>query len=255
MTAPYYQDDAVTLYHGDTLELLLLLGIEPDLIVTDPPYGETSLVWDVWPQGWPSLMPGRSMWCFGSMRMFLDRRAEFDGWRLSHDVVWEKHNGSGPGLADRFYRVHEHALHWYRGAWGDVHHEVPRHQAFGQPDKTWRSSGKPQADRNVHRGDIGKREGYVDDGTRLARSVLAARTMQARAINETEKPVTILEPLIAYGCPPGGLVLDPFAGSSSTLVAARNLGRRAVGIEKREQQCEAAALRLSQGVLDFGEPA
>ena len=48
----------------------------------------------------------------------------------------------------------------------------------------------------------------------------------------------------------GGL-LDLFAGSSSTLVAARALGRHAVGIEKRESQCEAAALRLAQGTFEL----
>jgi len=76
--------------------------------------------------------------------------------------------------------------------------------------------------------------------------------MHGRAIHPTEKPTGILEPLIAYACPTGGVVLDPFAGSGSTGITARNLGRRAVLIEAREVQCEATAIRLAQGVLDFG---
>lgn len=103
----------------------------------------------------------------------------------------------------------------------------------------------------THTGEIGSYN-YVDDGKRLMRSVIYAQSMQGKAINETEKPVGLLEPLIEYGCPPGGLVLDPFAGSASTLVAARNIGRRAIGVEKREDQCEKAAQRLAQATLDFG---
>jgi len=68
----------------------------------------------------------------------------------------------------------------------------------------------------------------------------------------TEKPLPLLHELLAK-CPPG-VIADPFAGSGSTLVAARNLGRLAVGVEIEERYCEAIATRLAQGDL-FGETA
>jgi site-specific DNA-methyltransferase (adenine-specific) len=73
--------------------------------------------------------------------------------------------------------------------------------------------------------------------------------MHGRALHPTEKPIGLLDPLIRYACPVGGLVLDPFAGSGSTLDAARQAGRRAIGIEASEQYAERAALRLSQATL------
>lgn len=243
--APYYADEQVQLYLGDCRELLPELGLQADLIVTDPPYGETSLTWDRWPDGWPALAAtaASSMWCFGSMRMFLQRNAEFGaaGWQLSQDVVWEKANGSG-FAADRFRRVHEHATHWYLGAWSGQHHDVPR-TAYSGKDKHARRTDQP--------GHTGTVNGYVyeDDGTRLMRSVVRLPSMHGRALHPTEKPTGLLDPLIRYACPLGGLVLDLFAGSGSTLDAARQCGRRAVGIEANEQYVEAAARRLQQATL------
>jgi site-specific DNA-methyltransferase (adenine-specific) len=246
----YYSDASVQLFHGDMREILPALAIEPDCVIADPPYGETSLAWDRWPAGWPGVLAdyADSMWCFGSMRMFLDRRDEFDYWRMSQDIVWEKHNGSG-FAADRFKRVHEHAVHWYRGAWHQIHHETPTVPGEERPRNRIlvRSA-------TAHTGEIGS-QGYEYGSTRLARSVLQVRSMHGKATHPTEKPVGILSPLIEYACPPGGLVLDPFAGSGSTAAAARLSGRRAVLIEADERYCEAIAGRLAQDVLPIGGPA
>ena len=246
---PYYSDDHVTLHVGDWRELIPS-DFRADLILTDPPYGETSLAWDRWPEGWPELAARHAdaMWCFGSMRMFLDRRDEFAAWKLSQDVVWEKHNGSG-FHADRFKRVHEHALHWYQGAWGDIYHEVPT-TADATP-RAVRRKARPN-----HTGHI-EASSYqsFDGGPRLMRSVLYAPSMHGEAVNETQKPTQVLEHLIGYGCPEGGVVLDLFAGSCSTLEAAKLTRRRAVGFEVREEQCELAARRLAQDVLDLTHPA
>lgn len=246
---PYYADEHVALYLGDCREVLPAIEVTADLVVTDPPYGDTSLAWDVWPERWLSAIEdsgASSLWCFGSMRMFLDRRDDFAAWRLSQDVVWEKHNGSS-FLADRFRRVHEHALHFYRGPWDEIHHKPQ--VTNDATARTVRSKTKTPHLRPIDR------TTYVshDGGPRLMTSVIYARSMHGSAIHPTEKPVAVLDPLIRYGSAPGGLVLDPFAGGGSTLVAARDAGRRAIGIEVDERYCEATALRLSAAPLTFEE--
>lgn len=246
---PYYADDSVTLLHGDMAEIVPSLPAV-DLVVADPPYDSTSLTWDRWPDSWPSMVAesAPAMWCFGTLRMFMDRRDQFGPWKYSDDIVWEKHNGSG-FHADRFKRVHESATFWYQGPWSAVWHETPT-----TSDATARQVRRKQ--RPTHMGNI-EAGSYVseDGGPRLMRSVMFARSMHGSAIHPTEKPVGVLVPLIEYACPPGGTVLDPFAGSGSTAEAARLLGRRAVLIEADERYCEAIANRLSQSVLPIGGAA
>jgi site-specific DNA-methyltransferase (adenine-specific) len=241
---PYYADDLVTLYLGDCREVLPALGVTAACIIADPPYGETSLAWDRWPSGWLDVAATvtRSLWCFGSLRLFLDRRDEFAGWRLSQDVIWEKPRTSLP-VADRFMRCHETVTFWYRGDWRTIHHQPPLvdgHAPAKGPGGTGPQWG----------GGLGTR--LADEGvtTRLMRSVLNVGNRWPGRTHPTEKPTGILEPLIDYACPPGGLVVDPFAGSGSTLDAARVSGRRAIGVEADERYAERAARRLSQGVLE-----
>lgn len=240
---PYFTDGIVTLYHGDMREVLPDLGVKADCVVADPPYQQTSIArWDRWVNGWldTAVEVTDSLWCFGTMRMFMQRRDDFSAWKMSQDVIWAKTFGTGV-QSDRFRRQHEIITHWYRGQWSSIHHDTPRVVSEWPTRGTFRVKGNS----NVYGVPRGK-TAWIDDGTRRISSVLTHRSMFRRGIHPTEKPVELLKPLIEYACPPGGLVIDPFAGSGSTLDAARETGRRAIGIEADERYIEAAAKRLSR---------
>jgi len=70
-------------------------------------------------------------------------------------------------------------------------------------------------------------------------------------IHPSPKPIRLMRWLVEYGCTPGGLIVDPFMGSGTTLRAAKDLGRKAIGIEVEEKYIEIAIKRLQQNVFDF----
>lgn len=207
-----------------------------DMICVDPPYGETALDWDVWPTDWPThvrrlLKKTGSMWVFGSQRTFFDHTAEFKGWHLAQDVVWEKHNGTGLSN-DRFRRVHELSLQFYRddSTWTSV---------YKQPQFTYDAKARvvKKTSRPAHWHGATNATVYksVDGGPRLMRSVIYARSEHGRAVHPTQKPIQIVEPLVRYSCPVGGAILDCFAGSGTTGIVAKRNGMDAVLIEANEK--------------------
>ena len=241
---PYLQDESVTIYHADARDILERSPVV-DVVITDPPYGETSLDWDVRISDcWTRLLPSQNLWCFGSMRFFMEESRLFADWSFAQDIIWRKHNGSG-FHADRFKRVHECVVQFYKGQWAEIY----KQPVFTQ-DSTKRTVRRKK--HPTHTGHIDA-AAYVstDGGPRLERSVIEVRSCHGYAEHPTQKPLGILTPLIEYSCPPNGLVLDCFMGSGSTLRAAKDAGRRAIGIEIDERFCEIAAKRMSQGVLSF----
>lgn len=253
---PYFQEDGVRLYCGDCREILPAIAhanaitAHANVICTDPPYGDTSLEWDQKVRGWfdAASEVTDNLWCFGSFRMFWEiaRTGEASRWRLAQEIIWEKQNGSG-FHADRFKRVHELAVQFYQGDWGDIY-KAP----VTTPDATARTVRRKQ--RPPHTGHIeaGAYESH-DGGPRLMRSVIYAPNCHGYAEHPTQKPLEIIEPLLRYSVPPGGLVCDPFAGSGSVLVTAKALGLRCIGIEIDKTCCEIAVERLRQGVLPLTE--
>lgn len=236
-------------HHGDCLEVMASLPASSiDAVVTDPPYGQTSLSWDRWQGDWIAavdrvLKPSGSMWVFGTMRMFTEHWSDFVGWSFAQDIVWEKHNGSS-FHTDRFRRVHEQACQFYRGSWSEIY--KGKVVTMDAVKKTVRKKAKPP---HWH-GKTGATD-YVseDGGPRLQRSVIYARSQHGQALHPTQKPEGIIEPLIVNSCPVGGTVLDPFAGSGSTGFVAKRLDRNAVLIEADETYFEVMENRFTSDLF------
>lgn len=235
---PYFEDETTTIYLGDCREVLPQL-VDVDAVVTDPPYGDTSLAWDVPVAEWSSLVAAPQLWCFGSMRAWLRDGQDFAaaGWTYGQEIVWEKHNGSS-FHADRFKRVHELAVHWYRGVWGDLHLDVP--VTMDAAPRTIRRKR-----RTPHTGHIEK-SAYAseDGGPKLMRSVQQVRSCHGYAEHPTQKPTGILRPLISYSAPPRwrrlgsvhGIRLDACCGGGAQ--APRDRDRE--GRELLRDRCAAA---------------
>lgn len=248
---------SVRIYTGDMADLLgkLVPKETVDCLIVDPPYGETSLGWDRWVDGWPDMVrrvlkPTGSMWVFGSTRMFMEHADEFAGWQLSHDVVWEKHNGTGL-FNDRFRRVHENVLHFYRSdtKWSDVY-KLPQVTNDARA-RVVRKKGRPAQWIGATKDTTYRSE---DGGPRLMRSVQFVRSEHNRAVHPTQKPLALVEPLLLYACPPGGHVLDPFAGSGTVGVLARRHGMRCTLIEANPEYRDVIEQRLQGDAPLLAEP-
>lgn len=236
----------ISTHNADCRDVLPTLApASVDAVITDPPYGDTSLSWDRRVAGWlplaaQVLKPNGSLWVCGSLRSLVPLFADLQalGFKYSQDVVWRKQNGTG-FHNDRFRRVHEHVVLFYRGAWQEVYH-APQFTLDARAKTVHRKT------RPTHTGHIDS-GAYVsvDGGPRLMTSVLEVRNEHGRAIHPTQKPVDLLRPLVRYSVPPGGVVLDCFGGSGSTSMAAMVEARRSIYVEADASAFSAAQARLT----------
>jgi site-specific DNA-methyltransferase (adenine-specific) len=225
-----------------------------DLILADPPYGDTSLAWDRRVDGWlplarAALKPSGSLRVFGSQRSFMATADQFadTGLHYAQEIVWEKQNGSS-FHADRFKRVHELLAQFYRAdvPWSAVCNDVQT--TADATARTMRRKTRPPHTGHIDAGH------YVseDGGPRLMRSVIYARNCHGRAIHPTEKPSGLIEILIRSSCPEGGLGGDWFAGSGAAGEACRLACRRYIGCEIDPVMAELARAHIAS-VLSFTE--
>jgi site-specific DNA-methyltransferase (adenine-specific) len=226
LSAPYYSDEFVTLYHGDCHQILSELPDQSvDLVLTDPPYNCVNRA--------------------SSGLRNLDKGSADDA-----PVVVEE-------IADEFVRIATGSIYVFCGdvqmshflSAFKVHGLTVRgatwHKTNPSPmngDKLWLSAAEFCA--------FARKPGAYFSLSCQA-NVWKHKTDSEVDWHPTPKPLPLMEHLVRASCPPGGTVLDAFAGSGTSLLAAKNNDRRAIGIELDERYCERIARRLAQDTL-FG---
>lgn len=230
---PYYEQDGITIYHGDAGALLCGLsgspGLRGDVVVTDPPYGvgvkygtsyddSRSDYWD-WLRGLVVMMRSSAPVVAFTHRVTALR--ELTGWDWIG--VWHKPGSFGARIGNspllpHWEPIFLYGVHSLGTQTGAVLNDV--------------LSVNPEP-ANAQRDGMGREKWQVDGNGK----------------HPCPKPLDLMGKLIVALTQRDGVVLDPFMGSGTTLRAAKDLGRRAIGIELEERYCEIAARRLDQTVL------
>ena len=220
MTTPYYSDDHVVLFHGDCREITAWL--EADVLVTDPPYG---IAWRA-----------SGLHSDKSLRQSSTQSIAGDESTQVRDDVLAMWGSARPAVIF--------------GSWREprpprVTHRLIWHKAGRKPGVA--PAAYFPVDEEIYL--LGS--GWLGKPTPTVLTTSEPRERQPSQIGHpTPKPVGLMERLIAK-CPEG-VIGEPFSGSGATLLAAKQLGRRAIGVEIDERYCEIAARRLSQDTL-FGD--
>jgi len=169
-----------------------------------------------------------------------------DGWWLRQDIIWHKPNPMPESVRDRCTKAHEYVFLLTKSQryFYDAEALSEPASTAGQiggftPNAAISSGRKPSGNMIPERG-----KAYVRPLTRNRRSVWTITTKPYSGAHFAVMPADLVEPCIKAGCPEGGTVLDPFAGSGTTLAVAAELGRNGVGCELNPDYIELAERRI-----------
>ena len=219
---PFYEDSHVTIYHGDCEQIIPLLS-ECDLLLTDPPYGINA----------DKDQNARAGKQYGKAA------APSKGYAISE---WD-----GKPPQDKLIDAMMLKAKW-RIIWGGNYFNVP-------PSRCWLVWDKDNGDNK-----------YADCELAWTNLDLAVRKIRHRwqgmlqermgkdkeeRVHPTQKPLPLMIWAIKQAPDDVATILDPFMGSGTTLVAAKELGKRAIGIERNLEYCRAAVKRLRQESFNF----
>jgi site-specific DNA-methyltransferase (adenine-specific) len=221
---PYYEHAGITIYHGDSL--LVDWPLDADLLLTDPMYGNSANIL------------GKS-----------SRRGErtFKGLAIK-PKDWELQVSDDEPFDPRDCLYYPEAILWGGNYYSS---KLPDSQSWIVWDKRAGGSSDDNADCELAWSNIG---GPARIFTHLWRGWIRAGreniAVEGDKLHPFQKPYALMCFCLALSRTTGP-VFDPYMGSGTVLVAAKDLGRKAIGIEIEEKYCEIAAKRLSQEVLDF----
>lgn len=229
----YYEDEHVTLYHGDCREVLAELGDKSiDAIITDPPYTERThkMAKSNKGKGHGTKSINFSPFTDSDLIAALTECGRVSRrWviaTLAYQHAFKLEEQPPPGL--RMMRI---------GAWVKTN-PMPQISA-DRPGTGWESIAY------LHRDDV---KSCWNGGGRAGNYVLPVVQNEG---HPTVKPLSMVQDFVRRFTNPGDTILDPFAGSGTTLRAAIDEGRKAIGVELKERYCEIIATRLAQGAFDF----
>jgi len=215
---PYHQEAAVTIYHGDSSQILPLLG-RFNLLLTDPKYG------------------------IGADAAAAKNKGKW-GWKHYGDSNWDAERTPRWLLEMALDRCEE-GIVWGGNYFTDC---LP-------PRMGWLVWNKMQRDFSLADGELAWSS--YDKALRIA-DISRGKALTDGKEHPTQKSLDLMRWCIDYAERAGGkrieTILDPFAGSGTTGRAAKDLGKRAVLIEREERYCEIAARRLAQDVLPLDCP-
>jgi DNA modification methylase len=181
-----------------------------------------------------------------------------DGWWLRQDIIWHKPNPMPESVRDRCTKAHEYVFlmtkserYWYdadavKEENADAY-KTARQIIRRAPCKTpiEPTTGLPMRTQSAFH-EVGKDAGRYSGQGRNRRSVWTVTTKPYSGAHFAVMPPDLVEPCIKAGCPEGGTVLDPFAGSGTTLAVAAELGRSAIGCELNPEYIALAEQRIAK---------
>ena len=258
MIKPYYKKEGITIYNGDCFNILPEIEAKSiNLVLTDMPYNITVLDWDKVPINlsklWNLLKPigkENAAYVFTASQPFTSKLVMSNLKWFKYEWIWQKSNPSNISQANkRPLKYHENVLVFYNKQPIYNKQMIKRMksgkkviQDYQNKEITFKHGATEHNKKTITTEYKAKR---YDPNFKNPSSVIYFKSERCHPrLHPTQKPVPLMEYFIKTYTNENNIILDPFMGSGTTLVAAKRLKRKAIGIEINKKYCDIAIKRL-----------